>query len=100
MELFIGRQVRLLCWFTTETVEVKSMEAFVEKWRESGERIVLTEGVNGSENGEDGNETKLGEGGVRIGVCRDENCVGGGVVVIVGCPPEAGVVECAVGVVL
>lgn len=69
----------------------------IADWR--GE-ITLTEGVSGSERGEDEDDADAGEGNVRTRVREDEDSVGGVVVIIVGRQSEAVAVEGAVHIVV
>lgn len=57
LELLIDKYVSLSCRVLTEAVKVESMTAPIEKWRDGGSGRVLTEGVNRSEHGRDGDET-------------------------------------------
>lgn len=58
--------------------------------------MVSTEDMNGLEDGGDRNKAKPGRLEVRIGVRVYEDCLGGVVVVIGGCSPEADAVQRAV----
>lgn len=65
----------------------------MKKWRKRGPKIVLMEDRNEYGDGGDWDETSPGRGDVGIGMCGDENWLGGVGVVVVGCSSEADAVE-------
>lgn len=77
LELCTGRWLRLFCTDEMEEAEVELMEA-------SMETCCRREGVNGSENGADGDEAEPRERDIRVGVCGDGDGTGGVAVVIIG----------------
>lgn len=97
MTLFTGKS-RFFCRVGIETAETEALKAPAETWRKAGAEIVLTENINGSEVGGDGDKAKLGKMNVGIRVCRDDSWVANVVVVIVKCPSKAdaacGAVNC------
>lgn len=80
--------------------EIESMGAPTKTGLERGARTVLTKDVNGSKDGEDADESKLGKACVGAKVCGHEDCVGGVVAVIEAYPSEIYAVESAVEIVL
>lgn len=78
---------------------MESTKTPVRTWREKRAEIVVTEHVNGSQDGGDGDEAESEEEDVGIVVFGDGNWVCSVVVVILGCSSEANAVESAVDIV-
>lgn len=90
--------MKVFCRDAKRTVDVQSVEAPANTWRE--ESTVLTENMKGSDDRENGEETKQGVEDDTIGVCGNGYWAGNVDVVIVSCPAAAIPAEGAVDIFL
>lgn len=72
----------------------------MERWHKTERRVVPTEDLNRSEDGEDGNEAQPWRRDGKTGVCKIADGVGNVVMAIVGCPSKANAAESAVETIL
>lgn len=59
----------LFCRISIKTVQTESMKAAIEMWRERWAGVVLTQDINGSEDGGDENEPEPGRKVAGIWLC-------------------------------
>lgn len=89
-----------ICRVSVETIDVEFVEAPVKARGERGCGVVLTDDVNGAQDGGAWDEAEPGGDVVCIGLFGDGEGVCGVVLVIISCPSEGDAVQSAVDSVL